>query len=171
VSQGTRLRTLPPDRRRRSVRLQAPSTQLRLPLYVLLLTLGFGALLMLNGYVAYGRIYASTLMQAAPEMEELIHTQSRNFAVTSLCLGVAYTVAMIVVCVSYIQRVIGAFLPMRRTIVAMIGGDYSQRIRLRGSDEAVREIVDDVNELARTLELAATKPDRNRSASTRAGPD
>ena len=71
------------------------------------LTIGFGALFAVNANMAYGRIYDATLMQAAPEMETLIQQQSRNFVVTSACLGVAYVIAVFVGCIAYTNRVIG----------------------------------------------------------------
>ena len=150
---------LPFDLRRRFLRVLEAGTQLRLPAYLLLLTAGFGALFALNGYHAYGRIFEATLSMAAPAMEELIRQQSDNFLITSVSIGVGYLLTTLVLCVGYLHRVIGPTVPLRRQIHALLEGDYSARVQLRASDAAMAGMADDLNDLARALELGASKDD------------
>jgi signal transduction histidine kinase len=90
-------------------------------------------------------------------MATLLEEQTANFFATTACICAAYVLTTVTICVTYVHRVIGPTIPLRRHIMALADGDYSSRVQLRGSDAAMEELADELNELARQLELNPAK--------------
>jgi hypothetical protein len=149
------------DNRRRKVNLLLqPALQLKLPVFLLIITLGFAAFQVAHGYFAYNRLFETVLKEAGqpPMLEELLRGQTRDFLEVSAELVVAYIAVVILLSVTYAHRMIGPTVAFRRQVEAMKNGDYAARVHLRKGD-AFTELGDDLNELAGILERGDHKPD------------
>jgi HAMP domain-containing protein len=148
------LRSLGLDERRKARNfLIKPGIQLRLPLYVLLLSFTFVLLAVLIGNLYFEQTYV-TLLQSTTQSEyvqRLLARQTQEFKELALLLLSGYVVLMIVVTVIYTHRLIGPTIPMLRHVKALREGRYTHRISLRKYD-AFSELADQLNELAETLQ-------------------
>lgn len=142
--------------RRRAINfLLEPTLQLKLPLYLLLITAVFLSLQALNGWMAFSGIYAPILREsgASEALYEVIRAQTHDFLIASASIGAGYVLVVIGVSVAYAHRMVGPTLPIRRHVNAMRRGDFSSRARLRQGD-AFATLADDLNALAEELEKA-----------------
>jgi HAMP domain-containing protein len=148
------LRSLGLDERRKARNfLIKPGIQLRLPLYVLLLSFTFVLLAVLIGNLYFEQTYV-TLLQSTTQSEyvqRLLARQTQEFKELALLLLSGYVVLMILVTVIYTHRLIGPTIPMLRHVKALREGRYTHRISLRKYD-AFSELADQLNELAETLQ-------------------
>jgi methyl-accepting chemotaxis protein len=144
-------------RRTRNLLLQ-PGLQLRLPLLLLLVTLGFGAVLGVHSWITYERLFSLTLHDTSePDyFTRTIRAQTSDFVRVSAAITIAYALVVIGVSVVYAHRLVGPTVAMRRHIEALKNGDYSVRTVLRRKD-AFAEVARDLNELAEILEGARLK--------------
>jgi hypothetical protein len=138
--------------RRRTLRLVKPRVQLTLAVYLLLVTFGFGVLVAINTWYAYGRLYQGTLATAPAPFKQDITEQSVLYLNTSLVLGVGYVVAVLGVAVGYVHRMLGPIVAFERHLRALLRGDYTSRLSLRSSDYLYRQMADQLNDLANRLE-------------------
>ncbi len=148
-----RQRFLEPERRR-SVRLIKPGVQLRLAAYLLAVTFGFGLLVVLNSWSAYGRLYQATLATAAGPFKQDILEQTQLYANTSSVLLVGYVVVVLAVTIGYVHRLIGPIVAFERHLRALQRGDYASRVSLRSSDHVYADMADQLNDLAARLETS-----------------
>jgi hypothetical protein len=148
---AARGRELEPERpRRAALRLIEPELQLRLPLYLFGVTLGFALLATLHSWYAYERLLARLAVE--PGYQELLDDQTMTFIGMSFLLLVVYGGVLAGVCVAYLRGVLGPIVAFRRQIDALRRGDYSARNTLReGSPFA--DLGHDLNELAQALEV------------------
>ena len=148
--------TRPRQRRRGANFLLNPSLQLRLPLYLLLITAVFGVLQIGHGYLAYERLYYAIIQQAgkASYLLQLLRGQTADFLFVSTLILTAYTMAILGASVAYAHRMVGPTVAFRRHLEALKNGDYSARAQLRKGD-AFTEIADDLNALAERLQAEA----------------
>jgi NADH:ubiquinone oxidoreductase subunit 6 (subunit J) len=141
------LRSLGLDERRKARNfLLKPGIQLRLPLYVLLLSFTFVLLAVLFGNLYFEQTYI-TLLQTTTQSEyvqRLLARQTQEFKELALLLLSGYVLLMIVVTVIYTHRLIGP-------IKALQEGRYAHRVSLRKHD-AFSELADELNSLAETLQ-------------------
>ena len=149
--QSTGFFTLNPRRKFWNL-LQQPGLQLRLPVYVLSLTLVFVGLLSGHTYDVYGRLFELAVAESSqPEwFERTLQAQSGDFALVWGSLSLGYVVAVLVLCIAYVHRMVGPLVPMRRHVEALKNGDSSSRIHLRDGD-AFRQLAVELNDLAEIL--------------------
>ncbi len=155
---GTGFFTLNPRRKPWNLLLR-PSLQLKLPLYMLLLTLAFVSTLAFHSYLTFGRVFEVAIQETLqPEFyRHVIAAQTRDFGVTLAALAFGYSVVVLVLCVAWAHRMIGPEIPIRRHIEALKNGDYGSRIHLRKQD-AFGDVAEDLNELAAILEEGPKEP-------------
>jgi methyl-accepting chemotaxis protein len=141
------------ERRRKTNLLLQPGLQLKLPLLLLIITLGFAALQVAHTQFAYGKLFEIVLQEAGrpPFLEDLLRDQTGDFIEVTGALTVLYVLLIIVLSVVYAHRMIGPTVALRRQIEAMKNGDYDARVTLRQRD-AFSDLAEDLNELARVLE-------------------
>lgn len=139
--------------RRRTLRLPQPGVQLKLPLQLLLVTVAFTVAFATHTYVAYERIYEVVASHAPKSFEGLIQEQTRDFLIVSAAIATGYVLFVLGICIAYLHQLIGPTTALRRHVEALKNGDYSARVGLRKSDTAFQALEQDLDELARTLEL------------------
>jgi HAMP domain-containing protein len=148
------LRSLGLDERRKARNLLIkPGIQLRLPLYVFLLSFTFVLLAVLFGNLYFEQTYV-TLLQSTSQSEyvqRILDRQAQEFKLLALLLLLGYVLLMVVVTMIYTHRLLGPAIPMLRHVKALQEGRYSHRIKLRKYD-AFTELADQLNELAETLQ-------------------
>jgi methyl-accepting chemotaxis protein len=153
------LRSLGLDERRKARNfLLKPGIQLRLPLYVLLLSFTFVLLAVLFGNLYFEQTYV-TLLQTTTQSEyvqRLLARQTQEFRELALLLLSGYVLLMVVVTVIYTHRLIGPVIPMLRHVKALREGRYTHRVSLRKHD-AFTELADELNELAETLQNSSRR--------------
>jgi nitrogen fixation/metabolism regulation signal transduction histidine kinase len=138
--------------RRRTLRLLQPLVQLKLPLYLLLVTIAVTAAFAVHTYLAYDRIYEAVASYAPKAFEGLLQEQTRDFLIVSAAIGTGYVLIVVGMCVAYLHRLVGPTTALRRHIEALKNGDYSARVDLRKSDTVFLALEQDLNELAGILE-------------------
>ncbi len=133
--------------------LLKPAFQLKLPLYILLLSIAFLLLGLLLGNVYFQQTYMSMLATSTqPDyLQEVISRQAHEFKLLSALLLVVYAALVVAVTIIFTHRLIGPTLPIRRHIRALQDGLYSHRVKLRTHD-GLQELADDLNDLAEALE-------------------
>lgn len=147
-------RSLGLDERRKARNfLLKPGIQLRLSLYILLLSLTFVLLAVLVGNLYFEQTYV-TLMQSTSQTEyvqRVLARQTQEFRTLALLLLSGYVLLMIAVTVIYTHRLIGPAIPLLRHVKALQEGRYTHRVKLRGRD-AFSELARQLNTLAETLQ-------------------
>ncbi len=148
----SRLFGLNEHRKARNLLLR-PAFQLKLPLYILLLSMAFLVLGVLFGNLYFQQTYMSTLATSTqPEyLQQVIARQTQEFKLLSLLLLAVYAALVTVITTIYTHRLIGPTLPIRRHIKALRDGLYSHRVVLRKHD-GLHDVADELNALAKTLE-------------------
>ena len=141
------------ERRKLRNFLLKPGLQLRLPLFILLLSFGFLLLAVMLGNLYFEKTFV-TLMQTTSQSEYLqivISEQTREFRNMALLLLAGYAALVVVVTSIYTHGLVGPVLPLVRHIKALQEGLYSHRVKLRRKD-AFQELAGELNELAEVLE-------------------
>ncbi len=148
------MRSLGLDERRKARNfLLKPGIQLRLPLYILLLSFTFLLLGVLFGNLYFEQTYI-TLMQTTTQTEyvqRVLARQTQEFKDLALLLLAGYVLLILVVSVIYTHRLIGPAIPLLRHVKALQAGRYTHRVSLRKHD-AFSELADQLNELAESLQ-------------------
>lgn len=141
------------ERRKLKNFLLKPAFQLRLPLFVLLLSFAFLLLAVVLGNLYFEQTFV-TMMETTSQTEYLqtiINEQTRGFRNMAVLLLAVYTVLVVAVTSVYTHRLIGPVLPIMRHVKALQEGVYSHRVQLRQHD-AYQELADELNALAEVLE-------------------
>jgi HAMP domain-containing protein len=140
------------QRKARNMLLQA-AFQLKLPFYILLLSVVFLSLCILLGNIYFQQTYNSMLATSTqPDyLQQVIAQQAHEFKMLSLLLLAVYAALVSVVATLFTHRLIGPILPIRRHIRALQEGRYGQRVKLRKHD-GLQDVADELNRLAETLE-------------------
>ena len=138
--------------KRATLRLVEPELQLRLPLYLFGVTIGFALAELAHAWLAYHGLLSTPLPEAPEGYLELIGEQTAAFLGVSLLLLAAYGLVVLGVCVAYLRRVVGPIVAFRRQIHALRRGDYSARNSLR-RDGPFEDLAQDLNDLAQALEV------------------
>ena len=133
--------------------LLKPVLQLKLALYVLLLSLTFALITVLFGKLYFEQTFVTLVENTtqAEYIQAVITQQIHGFKSLSLLLFAVYVVLVVVLATVYTHRMIGPTLPIMRHIKAMKDGFYSHRVKLRNYD-CFQELADELNALAETLE-------------------
>jgi hypothetical protein len=130
-----------------------PGFQLRLPLYILLLSVVFVSLSLQLANMYLDQAYAARLGNSA-DLQYLPHaliSQMTSLSTLSLLLLFVYAVLVVVISSIYTHRLLGPMVPISRHLKALNEGFYAHRLQLREHD-ALHELADQLNELAETLE-------------------
>jgi methyl-accepting chemotaxis protein len=141
------------ERRHKMNLLLLPAMQLKLPVILLIVTLGFVALQVVHTEFAYGKLFEIVLEEAGrpPFLEKLLREQTGDYVEVTGALTLLYILVVVILWLAHGHRMIGPVLPLRRQIEALKNGDYGARVRLRKRD-AFKEIAEDLNQLAQVLE-------------------
>lgn len=138
--------------RRRTLRLVKPRVQLTLAFYLIAVSFGFGVLVAINTWYAYGRLYQGTLATAPAPFKQDIMEQSTLYLNTSLVLGLGYVIAVLGVAVGYVHRMLGPIVAFERHLRSLLRGEYSSRLSLRSGDHLYSHMAEQLNDLASRLE-------------------
>ena len=150
----TFLKILGNDERRKARNfLLRPMLQIKLPLYILILSFIFGALAMLLGYFYFEQLYLMMLENTTQGsyLQNAISEQLNNFMESSVMLLIGYVFLVASITIIYTHRMIGPTVTLNRHIRALKEGHYSNRIALRKNDE-LKDLAAELNELAEILE-------------------
>ena len=139
---------------RRSIRLHEPGTQLRLPAYLLGVSLGFSGLFALNVWAAYSSVYDMTLSLAPTSFEGVIQSQTGDFLAVTAIIAVAYAVVVLAVTAGYLHKVIGPTIALKRHVQSLKKGEYGSRIVLRDGHPVYLDLASNLNDLAERLQRA-----------------
>jgi hypothetical protein len=133
--------------------LLKPALQLKLALYVLLLSLTFVLITVLFGKLYFEQTFVTLVENTtqAEYIQAVITRQIHSFKSLSLLLLAVYTVLMVVLATVYTHRLFGPTLPITRHVKALKDGFYGHRVKLRRYD-CFQELADELNALAETLE-------------------
>jgi len=141
-----------PRPKRATLRLVEPQLQLRLPLYLLGITIVFVLAGVVHGWLAYHGLLSVPLPDAPEGYLLVIGQQTGAFLGLSLLLLATYALVVLGVCVAYLRRVVGPVVAFRRQIQALRRGDYAARNSLR-QGAPFGDLGHDLNDLARALEV------------------
>lgn len=130
-----------------------PGFQLRLPLYILLLTVSFVALTLLMGNLYLEQAYVSMIENTTQSeyLQQVITDQIAAFKKISLLILAIYSFLVVVITSIYTHRLLGPMIPISRHLKALSEGFYSHRLSLRKKDE-MHELANQLNTLAEVLE-------------------
>ena len=133
--------------------LVRPGFQLRLPFYILLLTMSFIALTLLMGNLYLEQAYISMIENTTQSeyLQQIITDQISAFKVISLLILAVYSVLVVIITSVYTHRLLGPMIPITRHLKALSEGFYSHRLNLRKKDE-MHELANQLNGLAEVLE-------------------
>jgi len=141
------------DHRKARGLLLKSALQLKLALYVLLLSLTFVLITVLFGKLYFEQTFVTLIENTtqAEYIQAIITRQIHSFKSLSLLLLAVYAVLMVVLATVYTHRMIGPMRPITRHVKALKDGFYSHRVKLRRHD-CFQELADELNVLAETLE-------------------
>ncbi len=133
--------------------LVRPGLQLKLPFYILLLTMAFVLLTLLLGNLYLEQIYVTMIENTTQSeyLQQVITEQMAAFKIISLLVLFVYAVLAVSISCVYTHRLLGPLIPIERHLKALKEGFYSHRLHLRKKD-ALHELADQMNELAEALE-------------------
>jgi HAMP domain-containing protein len=133
--------------------LLKPAFQLKLPIYILLLSVTFLMLGLFLGNLYFQQTYMSMLATSTqPDyLQQVIARQAHEFKFLSALLLLVYAALVTVITTIFTHRLIGPTLPIRRHIRALKEGLYSHRVTLRAHD-GLQDVAEELNELAAALE-------------------
>lgn len=138
--------------KRATLRLIEPALQLRLPLYLVGITLVFAVAATAHSWLAYDTLLSKVLPADAQGYRGLLDEQTGGFMVVSLLLLLTYGAVVLGVCIAYLRRVLGPIVAFRRQVALLRRGDYSARNALR-SGHPFEDLGKDLNDLAQALEV------------------
>jgi methyl-accepting chemotaxis protein len=144
--------TLGTKRKSKNLLLE-PSLQLKLPIYLLTLSLVLAILTWIVLYKGFEGLYEFVMLQGdiGEQIGDIIQYQSRAVAVVIACLLVTYVVLTVGISIAYLHRLIGPTRAFRRHLNELRNANYASRLTLRKND-AFGEVARDLNELAKALE-------------------
>jgi len=128
--------------------------QIKLPLYLLIITVVFVSLLAWHTQSAYSKLYAMVMTRVPESYHEQILSQTQDFGIVGAAILGAFVLAMVGFCVAYTHTLLGPTIPLRRHVKSMTDGNYHARNKLRKTDAAHQGLADDLNELASVLQDA-----------------
>ena len=139
------------NRKARNI-LVRPGLQLRLPLYILLLTMAFVFLTLLLGNLYLEQVYVTMIENTTQSeyLQQVITEQIAAFKVISLLVLFVYAVLVAAISSVYTHRLLGPMIPIARHLKALKEGFYSHRLHLRKKD-TLHELAGQLNELAEVL--------------------
>ena len=137
---------------RRAFRVLQFGAQIRLPLYLLLITVTFISLFAWHTHSAYAKLYAMVMTNVPESFQEQIFSQTQDFSIVGAAILGGFVLAMLGFCIAYTHTLLGPTVPLRRHVQSMRDGNYQARNKLRQSDTAHQGLADELNELASILQ-------------------
>lgn len=140
-------------RRRFKNLLIKPELQLRLPLYLLLVTIIFAVSCWIVLHVAFDGLYEFAFEQGniGEQVGDVLRHHIRVVLTVFTLLAIMYVLLTIGLSVAYLHKLIGPAVAFKRHIRALSDGTYSSRIMLRQND-AFGKMAVELNELAEALD-------------------
>lgn len=145
------------DPQRRMIRLLRPAVQLRLPLYLLGISLCFVAAMLALASAGLIQPISFVVAELPASLAATLSLVLRDFAVVASAGTFAYVLVVLCVSVVYMKRVVGPVVAFQRHVEALKNGDYHARVRLREKD-CFEDLAQDLNELAGLLERDEKRP-------------
>jgi len=142
---------------RRAFRVLQLGAQIRLPLYLLLITVAFVSAFAWHTHSAYAKLYAMVMTQVPESYQEQILSQTQDFSIVGAAILGAFVLALVGFCVAYTHTLLGPTVPLRRHVQSIKDGNYQARNKLRKTDAAHQGLADDLNELASALQSTQKK--------------
>ena len=139
---------------RRAFRVLQLGPQIRLPLYLLLITVAFMSAFAWHTHSAFAKLYAMVMTSVPESYQEQIFSQTQDFSIVGAAILGGFVLVMLGFCVAYTHTLLGPTIPLRRHVQSMKDGNYQARNKLRESDAAHQGLADDLNELASILQHA-----------------
>ena len=160
---------------KRSIRsfLLEPFKQVRIGLYLVLLTFGFTILLILLFFDVMYRQHLRTMemlgMSDGSSYWDLLENPIVISGLTQIGLAlVAFTLVTVATSIVLTHRVYGPLVSIRRLVRTLTTGDFSARVHIRKHDD-LHDLADELNALADSLEhRAAERPGDTPSHAARA---
>lgn len=143
---------------RHAFRVLQLGTQIRLPLYLLLITVTFVSLFAWHTHSAYAKLYAVVMTSVPESFQEQIAHQTQDFSIVGAAILGGFVLVMVGFCIAYTHTLLGPTIPLRRQVQSMKDGNYQTRTKLRQSDAVHQSLADDLNELASILQHAQKNP-------------
>jgi len=148
---------------RRAFRVLQFGAQVRLPIYLLLITIVFMSFFAWHGYSAYAELYTMVMTNVPESFQEQILRQTHDFSIVGGAILGGLVLTILGFSVAYTHTLIGPTVALRRQVQSMKDGNYSARNKLRKTDAAHQGLGNDLNELASILQHAQTKAQANKS--------
>ena len=149
---------------RRAFRVLQFGTQIRLPLYLLLITVSFMSLFAWHTHSAYPELYEMVMINVPESFQEQILRQTHDFSIVGAAILGGFVLAMLGFCFAYTHTLLGPTISLRRQVQSMKDGNYQARNKLRKSDAVHQGLADDLNELALILQHTQKKEQPAQSA-------
>jgi hypothetical protein len=137
---------------RRAFRVLQLGAQVRLPLYLLAITITFVSLFAWHTHSAYAKLYAMVMTAVPDSFQEQILSQTQDFSIVGATILGGFVFVMVGFCIAYTHTLLGPTIPLRRQVQSMKDGNYQNRTKLRKTDAAHQGLADDLNELASILQ-------------------
>jgi signal transduction histidine kinase len=139
---------------RRAFRFLQLGAQIRLPLYLLLITAVFMSLFAWHAHSAYAKLYAMVMTAVPDSYHEQIFRQTQDFSIVGAAILGSFVLVMLGFCIAYTHTLLGPTIPLRRHVQSLKDGNYDARNKLRESDAAHQGLAEDLNELSSILQHA-----------------
>jgi hypothetical protein len=151
---GNFIRSLMGFDSRRAFRVLQFGAQLRLPVYLLLITVAFMSLFAWHTHSAYAELYTMVMTNVPESFQDQILRQTQDFSVVGAAILGGFALTLLGFSIAYTHTLLGPTVPLRRQVQSMKDGNYRMRNKLRKTDAAHQGLADDLNELASTLQSA-----------------
>jgi len=149
---------------RRAFRVLQFGAQIRLPLYLLIITVAFMSLFAWHTHSAYAKLYEMVMASVPESYREQINYQTQDFSIVGAAILGGFVLVMLGFCIAYTHSLLGPTVPLRRQVQALKDGNYQVRNKLRKTDAAHQGLADDLNELASMLQHAQKNARSNPAA-------
>jgi len=151
---------------RRAFRVLQFGAQIRLPIYLLLITVAFMSLFAWHAYSAYAELYTMVMTNVPESFQEQILRQTQDFSIVGAAILGGLVLTILGFSVAYTHTLIGPTVALRRQVQSMKDGNYRMRNKLRKTDAAHQGLANDLNELSAILQ-STQKNDRSAQGAER----
>jgi hypothetical protein len=139
---------------RRAFRFLQFGAQIRLPFYLLLITVAFVALFAWHAYSAYAELYTMVMTNVPESFQEQLLRQTQDFSIVGGAILGGLALTLLGFSIAYTHTLLGPIVALRRQVQSMKDGNYRARNKLRKTDVSHQGLADDLNELASILQHA-----------------
>jgi len=139
---------------RRAFRVLQFGAQIRLPFYLLLITVAFMSLFAWHAYSAYAELYTMVMTNVPESFQEQILNQTQDFSIVGAAILGGLVLTILGFSIAYTHSLLGPIVALRRQVQSMKDGNYRTRNKLRKTDAAHQGLGDDLNELSTILQHA-----------------